>query len=184
MSKRDPDPKLNSLMELITAMGFMPKSTVAGDVIFLHDRAKECRCGKKPHIEPSRYESGKWVAICPNCAIRTELAANPIQAVSYWNKENYTRESRLTMDKLTKENMFDAGAMYLTEAMKKSAVEDLMLTEKSGMLDTPLADQAKWFINNDKVVEDIVSGERRRREEAEGEALKRELKNMRRRKNR
>ena len=153
------------LLQLARGMGFDVKPGQGPSVVFTHKRAKACRCGKAPQIEAYMYKPRTWITICPKCAIRTELADTPIDAVRKWNREEYSELTWLTMEKLTKETLDPVGAVNLAEAMKKQAVRDLIDAERCGLLDSPLAQQAIWFIHNDQVVQDIVSGNRRRREE-------------------
>ena len=148
---------------LAEGMGFEIHRAPSGKAIFLHRLLKTCpNCGGKACVEPSMYVQGKWLAICLRCALRTPLAGSPGGAIKAWNADKYTRASVISRGKLTKETMTDLGAMNLTEALKKDAVRDLIQAEAHGGLGTEMAKQAAWFINNQKVVDDIVAGNRRK----------------------
>lgn len=147
---------------LTEGMGFKIARAPSGKAVFIHGRMNPCpHCGGRACIEPSMYEPGKWLAICLGCAMRTVLVGGPIKAVKAWNEENYTYESNLVREKLTRDTMMNIGAMNLTEALKKRAVRDLIHAEAHGGLDTKMAQDAAWFINNKKVVDDIIAGNRR-----------------------
>lgn len=161
------DRRMEALIELARGMGFTVKTGRGPDVVFSHKRARVCRCGTAPQIEAYMYKPGTWIAICPNCATRTALADNPIDAVRKWNREEYSELTRMTQEKLTKETIDSKGVQNLTEALKRQAVRDLIEAERCGRLDSPVAQQAIWFINNDQAVQDIISGNRRRREKEE-----------------
>lgn len=153
---------LEACKALADSLGFIPLHTTSGRPVFAHRKLKRCpSCGRRSRIEASLYEPGMWLAMCPNCALRTVLVSNPIKAVKAWNEENFTPDSLLTMGKLTKETMTDIGAINLAEALKKRAVRDLIHAEAHGGLDTQMAKDAIWFINNKQVVDDILAGNRR-----------------------
>lgn len=148
---------------LAEGMGFEIHRAPSGKAIFLHRLLKPCpNCGGRACIEPSMYVQGKWLAICLKCAMRTVLVSSPGLAIKAWNAEKHTRDSTISRGKLTKTTMTDIGAMNLTEALKRDAVRDLIQAEAHGGLDTEMAKQAAWFINNQKVVDDIVAGNRRK----------------------
>ena len=158
-----------ALVEFLGALGFemvyMPGVTDTTRA-FRYKKMHTCSfCGAKPWIVKDYYDPGRWLAQCPKCATRTVSVESPLDAIRGWNRELFTEETILTRHKLTKDFLDDVGAVNLLEALKRSAVRDLMSAEMHGGLDSAMAKQAAWFINNQKVVDDIVSGERRRREE-------------------
>lgn len=94
-----------ALRRLAAGMGFSFVHAINGTTAFNHTALNPCWCKAKakPYIQPSIYEAGKWLAICPKCGMRTVLASNPVQAVKFWNEENYTYESRITRDGMKKD---------------------------------------------------------------------------------
>lgn len=153
-----------AMREFLARMGFVTKHNLGGVMSFKHGRAKPCVCGHHPYVTPSVYEPGKWIAQCPECASRTVDTNNPVAAVKAWNRDEVTEETKLCRTKL---DLCQEGAQNLAEALKKDAVDTLMWYEKVGHLEYPEARDAAWFINNEAVVQDIVSGDRRRRKEEE-----------------
>ena len=156
---------IDALTALAGALGFTLRYKTNADPVFTHDRAKKCSCGSAPEVCMSYYEPGKWLTMCPRCAARTVLTDNPVAAVRAWNHGEYSEGAQLMRDTLTAKNMSDLGAQNLTEGLKRQAVRDLMDAERHGGLDSIQAKHAIWFIHNPAVVEDIVSGNRRRREQ-------------------
>ena len=153
-----------AMKDFLASLGFMTKHNLGGVMSFKHERAKPCVCGHHPYVTPSVYEPGKWIAQCPECASRTVDTDNPVAAVKAWNRDEVTEETKLCRTKL---DLCEEGAQNLAEALKKDAVDTLMWYEKVGHLEYPEARDAAWFINNEAVVQDIVSGDRRRRKEEE-----------------
>jgi hypothetical protein len=154
------------LKEFIGSLGFRMIYMTAGEPGFVCSHAKPCVfCGTAPRVVQDAYYPGRWLTQCPNCASRSVSTRNPIQAVKAWNADKLTEETLLTNHKLTAENMDDEGAKNLIEALSKSATEDLLWAEKTGQLDSIIADHARWFIRNRQVIKDIESGARRLREE-------------------
>lgn len=158
-----------ALESFIRSLGF---GIVQGhnDTSFTHQRLHACTfCGRIPRIVPDMYNPGRWITQCHHCAARTVSSANPIQAVRDWNTGRFTADTLATREKLMLENVSDEGVTNVVEAVHKDAVNTLMWCEAHGKLDSPEAQDAAWWINRDKVVQDIVSGDRRRREEAKNQ---------------
>lgn len=157
--------RVQALETFLAAMGFTLKNSPGSmEYQYQHSRAKLCKCGSAPCIMQSMYSPGMWLAQCPECAARTIAVSNPVMAVKAWNLGRYTPETLLCQQELV---LDDIGAQNLAEGLKRSAVKDLMSAEAHGGLGSKEAIEAAWFINNDKVVQDIVSGNRRRREQEE-----------------
>lgn len=152
--------ELKTARDLLEAISIVP----AGKD-YISTRAKPCTCGHVPIIAKSQYDPG-WIAQCKECSHRTVVAANPIIAIRYWNADNLTEESLLTRNKLTVENVDTDGCVNVLVAIKQQAVSDLMSCEKAGSLKSAAAKDAREWIKDPKVIADIESGERRRRDAA------------------
>ena len=164
------DTEIDMLKRFLASLSFYHKSK---DYMFLSDRAKACTCGKHPVIMPYVLDSTCWVAQCKNCASRTVEAASPLQAVRFWNEDNLTEDTKL----MRKPRDLDKGGIdHLAAALKKGAIKDLLWAERTGHLDSKIAEEARWWLKRDpKLIEDIESGAMRKRMEAMNEAEKKEL---------
>ena len=163
--------KLRTARRFLRALSFVPILTKTSRAVdefagseFTSDRAKPCKCGKKPIFEPDDYAPGKWIAICKDCAQRTPGVNNPLVALRMWNEGTRTELSMLLRDKLTAESVDTEGVVNLLSAVKQQAVADLMSCEQTNRLDSPAAQNAREWIKDPKVIRDIESGDRRRRE--------------------
>ena len=164
------DTEIDMLKRFLASLSFYHKSK---DFMFVSDRAKICACGKYPVIMPYVLDSTCWVAQCKNCASRTVEAASPLQAVRFWNEDNLTEDTKL----MRKPRDLDKGGIdHLAAALKKGAIKDLLWAERTGHLDSKIAEEARWWLKRDpKLIEDIESGAMRKRMEAMNEAEKKEL---------
>lgn len=142
---------------------------------YVSGRAKLCSCGAScVVIQPYMYEPGGYIVKCKTCDRRSVEKPNPIAAIKAWNAEELTEASEVSREPLTARNMDDNAASALMSALRREAVVDLMCCEKSNRLDSPLANEARGWIRDKKVIADIESGDRRRREEEEARLRKEE----------
>lgn len=157
--------KLQTVMELLGAMDFELATSIGktDGTAFRHRRAKACWCGAQPKVEKCLAEPGTWIVRCPECAGRSREAQNPIMAVKAWNNDEVTEETRMLRKPLTANSIDTDGARELLQAIKQNAVDTLAAAEKVKRLDTPEADQARWFIKDKKMIEYVESGEYRAR---------------------
>ena len=163
------DTEIDMLRRFLASLSFYHKSK---DFMFVSDRAKACTCGKHPVIMPYVLDSTCWVAQCKHCASRTVEAASPLQAVRYWNEDNLTEDTKL----MRKPRDLDKGGIdHLAAALKKGAIKDLLWAERTGHLDSKIAEEARQWLRDPKLIEDIESGAMRKRMEAMNEAEKKEL---------
>lgn len=128
---------------------------------------RPCRCGGIPRLYPYNYKEGYWVAQCPKCFARTIAQDTPEKAVKAWRLGVFTKSTKLCLKKLTLKTVDINGVINLVGAIGTRAVEDLMWAEEHDTLDSPAADNARWWIRNKAVIKDIESGDRRRRQEYE-----------------
>jgi hypothetical protein len=159
--------KLDIAMGLLEGMTIIPVDR--NNNSYTSRAAKVCKCdGKtKPQIEQSAYVEGKWIAQCQKCGCRTTEQSTPVRAVKAWNREELTECSIMCREKLTITNINLNGLINLITAISDISVDDLMWAEKHDTLDSKTAEEARRWIRNAKVIKDIESGDRRKREEFE-----------------
>ncbi len=90
----------------------------AGNIMFISNRARICRCGHVPYIQRSVYaEDFGWTISCPKCNLRGNTVGRLPEVIDAWNREEYTEGSIMISCPL--QEIDDNGFIYLMKAVFK-----------------------------------------------------------------